>query len=99
MAREDQVLTTYMQRANQSAFVALVLPQVHEYAQRKEFPLNLMLEMRFLKASQMIMSNMYDEDPEAIYATMELVSAVNTKEFEEFSAKMAKYWMENYGSL
>ncbi|KAF9907997.1 hypothetical protein EC991_010345 [Linnemannia zychae] len=73
-----------------------VIEQVHEYAQRKEFPLTLMLEMRFIKASQMIMSNMYDEDPDAIFATMELVSAVNTKGFEEFSAKMAQYWMENY---
>ncbi|KAF9284805.1 hypothetical protein BGZ68_004387 [Mortierella alpina] len=76
-----------------------VIGQIHEYAQRKEFPLNLMFEMRFLKASQMIMSNMYDEDPDAIYATVELVSAINTKEFQEFSVKMAKYWMENYGSL
>ncbi|KAG0048834.1 hypothetical protein BGZ83_006274 [Gryganskiella cystojenkinii] len=75
-----------------------VIGQVHEYAQRNEFPLNLMLEMRFLKASQMIMSNMYDEDPDVIFATMELVSAANTKGFEEFSAKMAQYWMENYRS-
>ncbi|KAF8927124.1 hypothetical protein BGZ47_002330 [Haplosporangium gracile] len=48
------------------------------------------------EASQMIMSNMYDEDPDAIFATVELVSATNTKGFEEFSAKMAQYWMENY---
>ncbi|KAF9987744.1 hypothetical protein BGZ75_000153 [Mortierella antarctica] len=75
-----------------------VIEQIHEYAERKEFPLNIMLEMRFLKASQMLMSNMYDEDPDAIFATMELVSGVNTKGFEEFSAKMALYWMENYGS-
>lgn len=75
-----------------------VIGQVHEHAQRKEFPLNLMLEMRFLKASQMIMSNMYDEDPDAIFATMEIVSAANTEGFEEFSAKMAQYWMKNYHS-
>ncbi|KAF9965467.1 hypothetical protein BGZ70_004804 [Mortierella alpina] len=75
-----------------------VIEQVHEYAQRNEFPLNLMLEMRFLRASQMIMSNMYDEDPDAIFATMELVSAVKTKGFEEFSVKMAQYWMENHNA-
>jgi len=84
--------------ANISTRIALVLLQVHEYAQRKEFPLNIMLEMRFLKASQMLMSNMYDEDPDAIFATMELVSGVNTKGFEEFSVKMAQYWMENHSA-
>ena len=46
----------------------------------------------------MIMSNMYDEDPDAIFATMELVSVANTKGFEEFSAKVAQYWMDNYRS-
>ncbi|KAF9573525.1 hypothetical protein EC968_008394 [Mortierella alpina] len=71
---------------------------VIEQAKRKEFPLNLMVEMRFLKASHMLMSNMYDEDPDAIFATMELVSAVKAKEFEEFSAKLALYWMENHSS-
>ncbi|KAG0316230.1 hypothetical protein BGZ99_007003 [Dissophora globulifera] len=75
-----------------------VIDQVHELAQRNEFPLNIMLEVRFLRASQMIMSSMYDEDPEAIFATMELVSAANTKGFEEFSSKVAQHWMENYRS-
>ncbi|KAG0252749.1 hypothetical protein BGZ95_006536 [Linnemannia exigua] len=75
-----------------------VIEQIHEHAQRNEFPINIMLEMRFLKASQMIMSNTYDEDPDAIFATMELVTAANTKGFEEFSTKVAQYWMENYGS-
>ncbi|KAF9280007.1 hypothetical protein BGZ88_012424 [Linnemannia elongata] len=75
-----------------------VIEQVYEHAQRNEFPLNIMLEMRFLKASQMIMSNIYDEDPDAIFATMELVSVANTKGFEVFSAKVAQYWMENYRS-
>ncbi|KAF9404499.1 hypothetical protein BGZ94_004133 [Podila epigama] len=75
-----------------------VIEQLHEYAQRKEFPLNIMVEMRFLRASQMLMSNLYDEDPDAIFATLELVSATNTKGFEEFTSKMAHYWMETFHS-
>ncbi|KAG0083387.1 hypothetical protein BGZ93_001827, partial [Podila epicladia] len=73
-----------------------VIDLMYEYAHQGEFPLNLALEMRFVKASSMIMSNAYDEDPEAIYCMIEVLSVVNTKGFEEFSAKVAQYWMDNF---
>ncbi len=100
MALEDQVLRVFIatQYATHLTLTWSIPLQAHEHAQRQEFPVNVIIEMRFLKASQMIMSNMYDEDPDAIFATLELVSAVNTKGFEEFSAKMAQHWMENHGS-
>ncbi|KAF9361941.1 hypothetical protein BGX26_009397 [Mortierella sp. AD094] len=54
------------------------------------------MEMRFVKSSSMIMSPAYDEDPEAIYCMIEVLSVVNTQGFNEFSAKIAQYWMENF---
>lgn len=69
---------------------------MYQYANRGEFPLNLALEMRFVKASSMVMSNAYDEDPEAIYCMIEVLSVINTKGFEEFSSKVAQYWMDNF---
>ncbi|KAF8938712.1 hypothetical protein EDD21DRAFT_427884 [Dissophora ornata] len=75
-----------------------VIELMYEYANRKEFPLNLTMEMRFVKSSQMIMSNAYDKDPDAIYCMIEILSVVNTKGFEEFSAKVAKYWMDEFNA-
>lgn len=69
---------------------------MYEYADRGEFPLNLTMEMRFIKASQMMMSNAYDDDPDAVYCMMELLSVAHTKGFEEFSAKVAKYWIDEF---
>jgi len=69
---------------------------MYEHAGRREFPLNIALEMRFTKSSQMTMSNSYDDDPEAIYCMIEVISAAETKGFEEFSVKMAKYWMDEF---
>ncbi len=55
--------------------------------------------MRFVKSSSMVASNAYDEDPEAIYCMMEVVSVAGTPRFEEFSAKVAHYWMENFQAM
>ncbi|KAK3813139.1 MAG: hypothetical protein J3Q66DRAFT_43056 [Benniella sp.] len=73
-----------------------VIDEIYEHARRGEFPLNIAIEMRFVKSSQMMLSNAYDEDPEAIYCMYEVVTAVGTKGFEEFSAKVAKHWMEEF---
>ncbi|KAF9359336.1 hypothetical protein BGX34_008432 [Mortierella sp. NVP85] len=73
-----------------------VTDQMYLYAERGEFPLNLTMEMRFVKASQMMMSNAYDDDPEAIYCMIEILSVADTQGFEEFSAKVAKYWMDEF---
>ncbi|KAF8936094.1 hypothetical protein EDD21DRAFT_365292 [Dissophora ornata] len=73
-----------------------VIEQLYEYANRGEFPLNLTLEMRFVKSSSLLMSSAYDKDPEAIYCMMEILSVNHTKGFDEFSAKIAKFWMEKF---
>lgn len=47
----------------------------------------------------MVVSNAYDEDSEAIYCMIEIVSVVGTPGFEDFSAKIAHYWMENFQAM
>ncbi|KAF8927201.1 hypothetical protein BGZ47_002271 [Haplosporangium gracile] len=77
-----------------------VAQMVYEAAnERNEYPLNVGMEARFSKASRCIMSPMYDEDPEAVFFSIELVSGKNTQGFLEFSEKIAKIWMEQYGAL
>ncbi|KAF9392165.1 hypothetical protein CPC16_003539 [Podila verticillata] len=49
--------------------------------------------MRFVKSSNMLLSNAYDDDPEAVYCMMELLSVKGTAGFEEFAAKIAQpHW-------
>lgn len=69
---------------------------MYEYAHRGEFPINLPVEIRFVKSSTMLMSNAYDTDPDAIYCMIEILSANNTPGFNEFSNKVAKFWMDNF---
>ncbi|KAK5827701.1 hypothetical protein F5H01DRAFT_317042 [Linnemannia elongata] len=77
-----------------------VTQMVYEAAnERNEYPLSVALEGRFSKASRCVMSPMYDEDPEAVFFSIELVSGKNTQGFLEFSEKIAKIWMEQYGGL
>ncbi|KAF9963102.1 hypothetical protein BGZ70_007628 [Mortierella alpina] len=71
-----------------------VVDQVYELAHQGKFPLNLALEMRFVKSSSMVVSNAYDDDPEAICCMIEIVSGAGTPGFEDFSgrAHWAKMW-------
>ncbi|KAG0362934.1 hypothetical protein BG005_003472 [Podila minutissima] len=71
-----------------------VIDQMYEYSHRNEFPFNLALEMRFVKSSSMLLSNAYDDDPEAVYCMMEILSVKGTQGFEEFAAKIAQYWIQ-----
>ncbi|KAF9359339.1 hypothetical protein BGX34_008435, partial [Mortierella sp. NVP85] len=68
---------------------SFVIEEMYGHASRGEFPLNIAIEMRFIKSSQMMMSYAYDDDPEAVYCMIEVLSATGTKGFEEFSAKVA----------
>lgn len=58
--------------------------------------MNVTLDTRFIKASNQIMSYAYDKDPETIFCTMEMLSAANTKGFEEFAATVAQHWMHEF---
>lgn len=54
------------------------------------------MDMRFIKSSDQIMSYVYDEDPEAIFCTIEVLSVAGTKGFEDFSAMLAQHWISEY---
>ncbi|KAF9943625.1 hypothetical protein BGZ72_003648, partial [Mortierella alpina] len=73
-----------------------VMKLMYESAGRGEFPMNVALEMRFIKASGMTMSNAYDDDPEAVYCMMQVVAKPEAKGFKEFTAKIARYWMDGF---
>ena len=69
---------------------------MYKEAAKNKFPFNLTMEMRFVKASDMTLSNAYDNDPEAIFCMIEVLSVINTNGFEAFSANLAKYWMDEF---
>ncbi|KAF9961432.1 hypothetical protein BGZ72_003689 [Mortierella alpina] len=75
-----------------------VIDLIYEYALRGIFPLNIALELRFVKSSGMIMSHAYDEDPDAIYCMIEIQSFKDTPGFDEFSIAVAQYWMDSFGA-
>ncbi|KAF9129491.1 hypothetical protein BGW39_004098 [Mortierella sp. 14UC] len=72
------------------------IQKVHEYASRGEYPVSMTLDMRFIKASDQIMSYAYDKDPEAVFCTIEVLSAANTKGFENFTAMLAEHFISEY---
>ncbi|KAF9085124.1 hypothetical protein BGX23_009957 [Mortierella sp. AD031] len=73
-----------------------VIDKIQEYGDRGEYPVNMIMDMRFIKSSDQIMSYVYDEDPEAIFCTIEILSAAKTKGFEEFTAMVAQHWMQEF---
>ncbi|KAF9105943.1 hypothetical protein BGX29_010927 [Mortierella sp. GBA35] len=73
-----------------------VIDQLYEYAKCGKFPFNMNLEMRFVRSSPMLMSPAYDTDPDAIYCMIEVLSLKNTSGFEEFSANVGCFWMDNF---
>ncbi|KAF9436444.1 hypothetical protein BGZ76_003975 [Entomortierella beljakovae] len=75
---------------------SFIVDLMYEYAEHDKYPLNLASEMRFVKSSSMLMSPAYDEDPEAIYCMIEILTVIRTPSFDEFSIKVAQYWMDNF---
>ncbi|KAG0278424.1 hypothetical protein BGZ95_004037 [Linnemannia exigua] len=73
-----------------------IVNKIHEYAGRGEYPVSMTVDMRFIKASNQIMSYVYDSDPDVVFCTIEILSAVNTKGFAEFSAMIAQHFMSEY---
>ncbi|KAF9931241.1 hypothetical protein FBU30_010566 [Linnemannia zychae] len=74
-----------------------VVEQAYMCAKNGEFPVHV-VEMRFLRSSSSMMSNMYDNDPDAIYCALEVIAFKGTKGFEEFASNVGQYWMKNFGA-
>jgi len=70
------------------------------YARAKDnsFPLNLVLETRFIRASSSILSPVYDKDPKAIYAMIEILSLPNTPDWTRFHIDVGTDWMKKYNA-
>ncbi|KAF9439347.1 hypothetical protein BGZ76_000008 [Entomortierella beljakovae] len=56
------------------------------------------LEFRIIKASNKIMSPVYDEDPEAFYCMINVMAASGTPGFEEYSKEVFNHWIEKYNA-
>ncbi|KAG0364531.1 hypothetical protein BGX24_004566, partial [Mortierella sp. AD032] len=56
------------------------------------------LEVRFIKSSSQKMSFVYNEDPEAIYCVVNVLGAVGTPGFVEFSAEVLGGWIDKYNA-
>ncbi|KAF9131405.1 hypothetical protein BGW39_001835 [Mortierella sp. 14UC] len=63
-----------------------------------EFPSRIatMLEVRFIKASSKYMSFAFDQEPEAIYCMINVMSMAGTPGFDEFSVDVLTGWMDKY---
>ncbi|CAG8630896.1 5913_t:CDS:2, partial [Ambispora leptoticha] len=73
-----------------------IVNTVYAYANKGKFPMNLTAEMRITRASSSLLAPGFDEDPNAIYCFMEVLSIRNTPGWEEFSSGFATRWMEKY---
>ncbi|KAF9974945.1 hypothetical protein BGZ73_001568 [Actinomortierella ambigua] len=73
-----------------------VIDLMYGYAHHGWFPLNIALGLRFIKSSRLVLSHVYDEDPDAIYCMIEVQSFKDTPGFDDFSKSIAQYWMDNF---
>ncbi|CAG8719999.1 17360_t:CDS:2 [Cetraspora pellucida] len=69
---------------------------VYEFAADNKYPLNLAAEFRINKASKCLLASTYDEDPNAYYCSLEVLSVNGTQGFLEFSIELAERWMKKY---
>ncbi|CAG8500040.1 1733_t:CDS:2 [Racocetra persica] len=71
---------------------------VYEFAAENKYPLNLAAEFRINKASKCLLASTYDEDPNAYYCLLEILSVNGTKGFLEFTIELAERWMKKYNA-
>ncbi|CAG8515017.1 13628_t:CDS:2 [Cetraspora pellucida] len=76
-----------------------IVKRVYELAAENKYPLNLTAEFRINKASKCLLAPTYDEDPNAYYCLMEILSVNGTQGFLDFSIELAKRWMEKYNAI
>ncbi|CAG8698944.1 3035_t:CDS:2 [Dentiscutata erythropus] len=72
---------------------------VYELAAINKYPLNITAEFRINKASKCLLASTYDEDPDAYYCLMEILSVNGTQDFLDFSIELAERWMKKYNAL
>jgi len=85
-----------------------IVNRIYEEKKKQKYPINLVVELRILKSSTALLSTAYDEDPDAYYFFIEVLSfryfnrhdntCIDTKDYEEFSIELAQRWMEKYNA-
>jgi len=76
-----------------------VIDRIYDYDKENKYPINLVVEMRILKSSSCTLSFIYDEDPDAYYFFIEVLSIKDTPLYKEFSIELAQRWIEKYKAL
>ncbi|KAF9140945.1 hypothetical protein BG015_001462 [Linnemannia schmuckeri] len=69
---------------------------IYKHAARGEYPVNMSMDMRFIKSSDQIMPYVHNRDPGTIFCTLEILSAAKTKGFGDFSAMLTQHWISGY---
>jgi len=73
-----------------------VVGKIYERAQKDEFPINLPIKIRFVKASQALLSPLYDSNPSTMFAVIDLMSARDTKGYQDFVDSISQTWAKKY---
>ncbi|CAG8512679.1 7946_t:CDS:2 [Paraglomus brasilianum] len=73
-----------------------VVSKIYERAQKDEFPINLPIKIRFVKASQALLSPLYDSNSSTVFAIIELMSIRDTKGYQDFVDSISQTWAKKY---
>ncbi|KAG0332424.1 hypothetical protein BG000_010024 [Podila horticola] len=70
----------------------------YRYSTGGKFLLGTAIEMRFIKASNKMMSPAYDQDPDAIFCMLNVMAASGTPGFDEYVSKVMADWIQRFNA-
>ncbi|GJJ72195.1 hypothetical protein EMPS_04552 [Entomortierella parvispora] len=70
----------------------------YEFSRSMPERMGTALELRFIRSSNKMLSPVYDEDPEAIFAMVNLMALSGTPGFEELAAATMANWIHRYNA-
>jgi len=56
----------------------------------------LPIKIRFVKASQALLSPLYDSNPSTVFAVIDLMSVRDTKGYQDFVDSISQTWAKKY---
>ncbi|CAG8634082.1 4840_t:CDS:2, partial [Dentiscutata heterogama] len=69
---------------------------LYDFAGQGKFPLNVFADFRIIKSTKTLLSNTFDEDPEALYCHIDFVSVLDTPSWKEFAQLIAQRAFDQY---
>ncbi|CAG8572624.1 1213_t:CDS:2 [Paraglomus occultum] len=75
-----------------------IIDRIDYYQKQGKFPINLVAEFRILKSSKALLSTAYDDDPDAYYLFIEVLSITKTPGYYEFANELGTRWMKLYNA-